>query len=58
MNHFSGVWAETEKIYYLLTDCQCPIYFLDNAQAYDVAKYLASKGVVTSNTPEPPKEVE
>ena len=56
MSHFSGVWAEAEKIYYLLTDSKCPIYFLDNKQAYDAAKWLASKGVVISSPPEPPKE--
>lgn len=56
MSHFSGVWAEAEKIYYLLTDCDCPIYFRDNAEAYAAAKWLASNGVVISSPPEPQKE--
>lgn len=44
------------SIYYLLTDCKCPIYFRNNAEVYEAAKWLVSKGVVISNMPEPPKE--
>ena len=56
MSHFSGIWAEAEKIYYLLTDSKCPIVFLDNKQAYDAAKWLASRGVTISVLPESPEE--
>ena len=56
MSHFSGVWEEAEKIFYLLTDSECPAFFLDNKHAYDTAKWLASKGMTTSKLPEPPKE--
>lgn len=56
MSHFSGIWEEAEKIYYLFTDCECPIYFLDNKQAYDAAKWLSSKGVRVAAQPKPPKE--
>lgn len=56
MSHFSGVWAEAEKIYYLLTDSECPAFFLDNEHAYDTAKWLASKGVTVSTSTEPTKE--
>lgn len=56
MSHFSGVWAEAERIYYLLTDSKCPIFFLDNKHAYDAAKWLASQGVTVSTSTEPPKE--
>ena len=58
MSHFSGIWAEAERIFYLLTDSKCPILFLDNKQAYDAAKWLASKGVVILTTSEPPVEAE
>ena len=56
MSYFSGVWEEAEKIYYLLTDSKCPIYFLDNKQVYDAAKWLASKGVRVTAPQETPKE--
>lgn len=56
MSHFSGIWEEAEKIYYLLTDCECPIFFLDNKHAYDAAKWLASKAVRVTDHQESPKE--
>ena len=56
MSHFSGIWEEAEKIYYLLTDCECPIYFLNNKQVYDAAKWLVSKGVRVAAQQESPKE--
>lgn len=56
MSHFSGIWEEAEKIYYLLTDCECPIYFLDNKQVYDAAKWLASNGVRVAAPQESQKE--
>ena len=46
MSHFSGVWAEVEKFYYLLSESTCPIWFIDETQKLEAAKWLASKGIV------------
>ena len=51
MSHFSGIWAEVERIYYLLSENDCPIWFADNAHMLDAAKWLVSKGIKV-----PPKE--
>ena len=44
------------KIYYLLTDCKCPIYFRNNAEVYESAKWLASNGVRVAAPQESQKE--
>lgn len=45
MSHFSGKWAEIEKLYRLLSESDCPIWFSDEAQKLDAAKWLVSKGI-------------
>ena len=45
MSYFSGRWEEVEKIYYLLSESDCPIWFADEAHKLDTAKWLELKGI-------------
>lgn len=47
----SRSFADAERLYYLFTDSNCPISFLDNKQAYDFAAWLVSQGVAIANSP-------
>lgn len=52
MSHFSGVWAEVEKFYHLLSESTCPIWFIDETQKLEAAKWLVARGVTIPDAKE------